>query len=136
MLDSLDDFPPLPVWIGVEQVTPPQPKFPDKRIPYNLPQGPRKTFQSRPVQCPTMPGNTHPVQESPRLPQTAPTTIPVVRLTTPVYPMVDELSIGANPYQFGTRHAPQWSNTAPVYPMVNELRKFLSVLDSACIVMV
>ena len=48
--------------------------------------------------------------------------IPVVHLTTPVYPMVDELSIGANPYQFGTRHTPQsWSNTAPVYPIVDEL---------------
>ena len=35
--------------------------------------------------------------------------------------MVDELSFGANPYQFGTRPAPQWSNTAPVDPMVDEL---------------
>ena len=99
VLDSLDVFPPLPARIGVEQVTPPQTNFPEKRIPYNLPQGPGKTFQSRPVQCPTMPRNTHSVQESPRLPQTAPTTIPVVHLTTPVYPMVDELSVGANPYQ-------------------------------------
>ena len=121
VFDSMDVFPPLPAPIGVEQVTPPQRNFPEKRIPYNLPQGPGKTFQSRPVQCPTMPRNTHSVQESPRLPQTAPTTIPVVRLTTPVYPMVDELSVGANPYQFGTRPAPQWSNTAPVYPMVDEL---------------
>ena len=121
VLDSLDVFPPLPAQIGVEQVTPPQPNFPEKRIPYKLPQGPGNTFQIRPVQCPTMPRNTHSVQESPRLPQTAPTTIPVVRLTTPVYPMVDELSVGANPYQFGTRPAPQWYNTAPVYPMVDEL---------------
>ena len=68
VLDSLDVFPPLPARIGVEQVTPPQPNFPEKRIPYNLPQGPGKTFQNRPVQCPTVPRNTHSVQESPRLP--------------------------------------------------------------------
>ena len=124
MLDSLDVFPPLPTRIGVEQVTPPPTNFPEKRIPYNLPRGPGKTFQSRPVQCPTMPRNTHSVQESPRFPQTAPTTISVVRLTTPVYPMVNELSVGANPYQFGIRPAPQWSNTAPVYPIVAEIDQY------------
>ena len=63
----------------------------------------------------------HHFLQRPWAPQTVPTMIPVVRLTTPLYPMFDELPTGANPYQHGTMHAPQWSHTTPMYPMVDDL---------------
>ena len=120
-LDSLEDFPSLPVQDGVEQATSPPPNFVENRFPNHFPHAAGKTFRSHPDQCPAIPRTARSVQERPWASQTVPTTIPVVRLTTPVHPMIDELSIGANPYQSGTMHAPQWSHTTPMYPMIHEL---------------
>ena len=120
-LDSLEDFPSLPVRDGVEQATSPPPNFVENRFPNHFPHAAGKTFRSHPDQCPAIPRTARSVQERPWASQTVPTTIPVVRLTTPAHPMIDELSIGANPYQSGTMHAPQWSHTTPMYPMIHEL---------------
>ena len=161
-LDSWEDFPPLPVQDDVEQVTSTIPYFVENRFPYHLPQAAGETFQSRPDHCPdaAIPRTAHPVLQKPWAPQTVPTTIPVVRLTTPMYPMfdepplvpthislelcvhhnglmpypmVDKLPVHVNPYQCGTQHALQGStHQAAVMFHSIMLQKLISTHGHIC----
>ena len=115
-LDNVDDYPPRPGRKTGERDTSPPPNIPENPFPYHPQQPAEKTFQNDPGKRPAIPRIGHPWPSQP-----VQNALPVVHRTTPVYPMVDDLPIGASPHRYGALHAPQWPSTSPVYPMIDRL---------------
>ena len=136
VLESLDDFSPPPVRIGVEQFTTTT-EFPEKKNRFLTTS--RRVMEN--------------ISKPPCLMPDYATQHPSCSVKSPASPNCSNYdpcstpcdscvfngpwTIRANSYKFGTRHAPQWSNTATVYSMVNELLFHASSYQfGACIAMV